>query len=60
MLRQKRKRRKIIHEYHMWEWNFPHSMDENSDVRKSERVAKEHAAHELEKIMLESRGRDQN
>ena len=23
-------KKKIIHEYHMWEWNFPHSMDENA------------------------------
>ena len=23
-------KKKIIYEYHMWEWNFPHSMDENA------------------------------
>jgi hypothetical protein len=43
----------------MWEWNFPHSTDEKP-MSKSERAAKERAAHELEKIMLESKGMDQN
>ncbi len=23
-------KKKIIHEYHMWEWNFPHSMDKKA------------------------------
>ena len=39
----------IIHEYHMWEWNFPHSTDKTAPERKSERVALERIAHELEK-----------
>lgn len=43
-------KKKIIHEYHMWEWNFPHSMDENA-LSKSERVKKERAAHMLEEIL---------
>jgi transcriptional regulator with XRE-family HTH domain len=52
-------KKNIIHEYHMWEWNFPHSTEEKP-MSKSERAAKERAAHELEKIMLESKGMDQN
>ena len=47
-------KKKIIHEYHMWEWNFPHSMDENV-LSKSERAAKERAAHDLEGILNEAR-----
>ena len=43
-------KKRIIHEYHMWEWNFPHSMGENS-LPKSERAAKERATHTLEKIL---------
>ena len=45
-------KKKIIHEYHMWEWNFPHSMDENS-LPKSERTAKERAAYALEDFFRE-------
>ncbi len=40
----------IIHDYHMWEWNFPHSIDENAPS-KSERAKKERAAHLLEKLL---------
>lgn len=47
-------KKKIIHDYHMWEWNFPHSTDENAPS-KSERAAKEHAAHELEKLLHETK-----
>lgn len=43
-------KKQIIHEYHMWEWNFPHSMDENV-LLKSERVKKERAAHMLEEML---------
>lgn len=43
-------KKKIIHEYHMWEWNFPHSMNENP-LSKSERAAKERAAQALEKAL---------
>ena len=43
-------KKKIIHEYHMWEWNFPHSMDKNAHP-KSERAAKERAAHALEELL---------
>lgn len=46
-------KKKIIHEYHMWEWNFPHSMDKNA-LPKSERAAKERAAHALEKLLTEA------
>lgn len=46
-------KKKIIHEYHMWEWNFPHSTDKNAPS-KSERAAKERAAHTLEKIMRDA------
>ena len=46
-------KKRIIHEYHMWEWNFPHSMDENA-LPKSERAKKERAAHMLEEIMRSS------
>jgi hypothetical protein len=46
-------KKRIIHEYHMWEWNFPHSMDENAPS-KSERAAKERVAHELEKMLNKS------
>lgn len=45
-------KKKIIHKYHMWEWNFPHSMNKNP-LSKSERAAKERAAHALEDILLE-------
>ena len=45
---------KIIHEYHMWEWNFPHSTEPDG-LSKSERAAKERAAHELEKILKAAR-----
>lgn len=47
-------KKQIIHEYHMWEWNFPHSMDKDAPS-KSERAAKERAAHELEKILKTAR-----
>lgn len=47
-------KKKIIHEYHMWEWNFPHSMIENS-LPKSEGAAKERAAHALQDILTEAR-----
>lgn len=47
-------KKKIIHEYHMWEWNFPYSIDENA-LSKSERAAKERAAHALEDNMNEAR-----
>ncbi len=43
-------KKKIIHEYHMWEWNFPHSMDKNY-IPKSERAKKERAAHFLESVL---------
>ena len=47
-------KKKIIHEYHMWEWNFPHSVISNP-LSKSERAAKERAAHTLEGILSEAR-----
>ena len=47
-------KKKIIHDYHMWEWNFPHSMDKNP-LPKSERASKERAAHALEGILNEAR-----
>ncbi len=47
-------KKKIIHEYHMWEWNFPHSMETNAPS-KSERSAKAKAAHQLEKILRSSK-----
>ena len=37
----------------MWEWNFPHSMDKNA-LSKSERAAKERAAHALEELLTEA------
>ena len=43
-------KKKIIHEYHMWEWNFPHSMDKDVPA-KSERSAKERVARKLEEAM---------
>ena len=46
-------KKKIIHEYHMWEWNFPHSMDEKT-LLKSKRAAKERVAHELENMLNQS------
>ena len=52
-------KKKIIHEYHMWEWNFPHSMDENA-LSKSERAAKERDAHALEDILTEARKNGEN
>ncbi len=39
-------KKRILHEYHMWEWNFPYSTDGN-DLSKSERVKRERAAKEL-------------
>ena len=47
-------KKKIIHEYHMWEWNSPHSVISNP-LSKSERAAKERAAHTLEGILSEAR-----
>ena len=44
-------KKRIIHAYHMWEWNFPYSTYDNM-LSKSERVKKEQVAHELEKILL--------
>ncbi len=41
----------IIHEYHMWEWNFPHSTSPDSPS-KSERVKQERIARELEKQLM--------
>ena len=26
-------RKKIIHDYHMWEWNFPHSIDKDEESK---------------------------
>ena len=49
-------KKQILHKYHMWEWNFPHSLDEDNYLTKSERAAKERAAHELEKVISESEG----
>lgn len=46
-------KKRILHEYHMWEWNFPYSMDKDAPS-KSERAAKERAAHELEKMLNQS------
>lgn len=43
-------KKKIVHEYHMWEWNFPHCMDKNP-LSKSERAKKQRAAHMLEKML---------
>lgn len=43
-------KKKIIHDYHMWEWNFPHSMDGNS-LSKSERAKKERTAHMIEELL---------
>lgn len=43
-------RKKIVHEYHMWEWNFPHSMDENVPP-KSERAKLEREAHAIEQAL---------
>ena len=40
----------ILHEYHMWEWNFPYSIDENVQS-KSERIKREQATHALEKLL---------
>ena len=39
---------KIIHEYHMWEWNFPFSIDA-PHLDKTERTIIEKTAHDLEK-----------
>lgn len=40
----------LIHEYHMWEWNFPLSTDPNVPS-KSKRAAKEKVAHQMDKII---------
>ena len=42
-------KKNIIHEYHMWEWNFPHSMDKDA-LPKTERAKKERAAQMLEEV----------
>lgn len=47
-------KKRIIHKYHMWEWNFPYSTDENAPL-KSERVKKERAAREIEELLLSDR-----
>lgn len=47
-------KKRIIHEYHMWEWNFPHFTDAEA-LSKSERAAKERAAHMLEEIIRADR-----
>lgn len=44
-------KKRILHEYHMWEWNFPYSTHENTPP-KSERVKRERVTHELEEILL--------
>ncbi|MCR4717043.1 MAG: helix-turn-helix transcriptional regulator [Lachnospiraceae bacterium] len=44
------KKKDIIHEYHMWEWNFPHSTVKNP-MKKSERAKMERAAKKIEKAM---------
>lgn len=43
-------KKQIIHDYHMWEWNFPHSTSKNV-LPKSERAKMEREAHMLEKTM---------
>lgn len=43
-------KRNIIHEYHMWEWNFPHSMAVDV-LPKSERAKKERTAHMMDEIL---------
>ena len=52
-------KKRIIHEYHMWEWNFPHSMDKDAPS-KSERAAKERAAYALEELLLSAQEEDSN
>jgi transcriptional regulator with XRE-family HTH domain len=49
-------KKQIMHEYHMWEWNFPYSMDEKP-LSKSERAKKERVAHLLQES-LEARKND--
>lgn len=41
-------KKSIIHEYHMWEWNFPHSLDKNAPP-KSARADMERTAQLMEK-----------
>ena len=43
-------KKQIIHEYHMWEWNFPYSVDEKAPP-KSRRAIIEQVAHDVEKRM---------
>lgn len=43
-------KKRILHEYHMWEWNFPYSTDDNAPL-KSERVKREQAVHALENML---------
>lgn len=43
-------KKRILHDYHMWEWNFPYSTDENAPS-KSERVRREQAARTLENML---------
>ena len=45
-------KKNIIHEYHMWEWNFPYSTDKNP-LPKSKRAQMERAAHDIEKKLQE-------
>ncbi len=47
-------KKKIIHEYHMWEWNFPYSLDKKS-ISKSERTSIERGAHIIDKLLTEAR-----
>lgn len=47
-------KKKIIHEYHMWEWNFPFSTDKNY-VSKSERANKERVARIFEDLLRSSK-----
>lgn len=43
-------KKKILHEYHMWEWNFPYSTT-NDYIPKSERVKMEKAARRIEQTV---------
>ena len=43
-------KKQIIHEYHMWEWNFPYSVNEKVPP-KSKRAVLEQVAHDVEKRM---------
>lgn len=43
-------KKEILHEYNMWEWNFPFSSEENG-LSKSERAKKARAAQMLSEIL---------